>query len=163
MTGDALLDEIRENQARLHINSFDMTLGHLIDLYDEQRFIIPKEYQSCMSWSVTEQTSFIEHLLLGFPVKPIFVVENNQHQWELIDGVQRILTLFSLFGRLTHMPERNKLTLVSGQFIQKLNGININNMPYFIKQQLRERPCHVNSIRWDSDIEFLGEIFKQVY
>lgn len=155
--------EIREKQARLHINSFDMTLGRLMDLYNEQHFIIPKEYQDCISWSVTEQTCFIEHLLLGFPMRPIFVVENSQRQWELIDGVQRILTVFSLFGCLTHMPEQNGLTLVQGQFINNLVGINHSNMPSFIKQQLREKLCHVDSIRWDSDIELLGEVFKQSY
>ncbi|WP_353571045.1 DUF262 domain-containing protein [Candidatus Albibeggiatoa sp. nov. BB20] len=153
--------EIREKQTRLHINSFNMTFGRLMDLYDEQHFIIPKEYKDCMSWSTVEQTCFIEHLLLGFPTRAIFVVENSQHQWELIDGVQRILTVFSLFGRLTHMPEQNVLTLVQGQFIEHLEGINADNMPDFVKQQLREKPCHVDSIRWDSDIEFLGEVFKQ--
>jgi hypothetical protein len=155
--------EIREKQARLHISSFDMTFGRLMDLYAEQHFIIPKEYQDYMSWTAVEQTCFIEHLLLGFPTRAIFVVENNQHQWELIDGIQRILTIFSLFGRLTHMPEQNGLILTQGQFIEQLEGINGDNMPEFMKQQLSEKSCHVDSIRWDSDIEFLGEVFKQSY
>ncbi|MCV6636930.1 DUF262 domain-containing protein [Candidatus Albibeggiatoa sp. nov. NOAA] len=160
---DALEYEIREKQARLHVNSFDMTFGRLIDLYDAKHFIIPKEYQDCMSWSIVEQTCFIEHLLLGFPTRPIFVVENSQHQWELIEGVQRVLTIFSLFGRLTHMPDQNAITLIKGQFIEGLEGVNIENMPNFIEQQLKEKSCHIDTIRWDSDIEFLGEVFKQSY
>ena len=158
---NALESEIREKQTRLHISQFDMPFGRLIDLYKDQNFIIPKEYQDCISWDTTEQTCFIEHLLLGFPFRPIFVVENSQHQWELIDGVQRVLTVFSLFGCLQHMPEQNGLTLTPGQFVSNLQGINKDNMPNFIKQQLHEKPCHINSIRWDSDIEFLGEVFKQ--
>jgi len=158
---DYLEYEIWQKQARLHINSFDMTLGRLIDLYDKQQFIIPKEYQDYISWTIVEQTCFIENLLLGFPIPAIFVVENSEHQWELIEGVQRILTVFSLFGRLTHMPKQNGLILTQGQFIEQLEGIAADNMPDFIKQQLHDKPCHVDSIRWDSDIEFLGEVFKQ--
>jgi hypothetical protein len=153
--------EIREQQSRLHINNFSLTFGQLLDLYDQQRFIIPKEYQNCFSWDVAKQTIFIEHLLIGFPVRPILVVENRQQQWELIDGVQRMLTVFAFFGRLKHIPTINNLVLTKGQFIAALNGIGGNNMPIFVAEQIRSKTLSVNSIRWDSDIELLAEIFKQ--
>jgi uncharacterized protein with ParB-like and HNH nuclease domain len=40
----------------------------------------------------------VESILIGIPVPPVFVYENEDGTWELIDGLQRISTLLSLWG-----------------------------------------------------------------
>lgn len=49
-----------------------------------------------------------ESILLGIPVPPIFLFETDSGSWELIDGLQRISTMFEFMGIL---KEPNSMTL----------------------------------------------------
>ena len=42
----------------------------------------------------------IESVLLGIPIPPIFVAEDENGVWELVDGLQRVSTIISFFGDL---------------------------------------------------------------
>lgn len=46
------------------------------------------------------KTRFIESILLGIPIPPIFVAEDKEGKWELVDGLQRLSTVLSFFGLL---------------------------------------------------------------
>ena len=38
--------------------------------------------------------------LIGIPIPPVFVYENEDGTWELIDGLQRISTVLEFMGTL---------------------------------------------------------------
>jgi hypothetical protein len=77
-----------------------MSIGELINLYRDDELIINPEYQRLFRWNQTAKTRFIESLLLGIPIPPIFVFQDEFGIWELIDGLQRLSTVFQFIGIL---------------------------------------------------------------
>ena len=55
------------------------------------------DFQRNMVWKPKQQARFIESVLLNFPLPPLYVNENIEGKWEVIDGRQRTTTLFDLW------------------------------------------------------------------
>ena len=92
--------EISEERNRLSSDRMDISFGELINLYKNNELIIKPEYQRLFRWNNKQKTALIESILLGIPIPPIFVAEDNNGVWELVDGLQRVSTFISFFGEL---------------------------------------------------------------
>lgn len=96
----ALDDEIQAARTEIAADGYDMSVGELVNLYRDREIIINPEFQRLFRWDSTRKTRFIESLLIGIPIPPIFVFQNEQGIWELIDGLQRISTILEFVGNL---------------------------------------------------------------
>ncbi|WP_410971654.1 DUF262 domain-containing protein, partial [Salmonella sp. SAL4437] len=79
-------------------DSFDMSVGELSRIYERNEVIINPNYQRLFRWDESQKTRFIESLLLGIPIPPIFVFTDESGRWEVIDGLQRLSTIFEFSG-----------------------------------------------------------------
>jgi hypothetical protein len=100
------LIEKRVNESR--VSSSDVSFNELLDMYANKELVITPEFQRTFRWTLIQQSRFIESLILELPIPPIFVVEIEDGQYELVDGLQRISTWLHFRGKL---PER----FLSGQ------------------------------------------------
>lgn len=81
-------------------------------------------FQRLFRWDDERKTRFIESIILGIPFPPIFVFQNELGVWELIDGVQRLSTLFQLTGDLKgeRAEQLGRLVLNGTEFLPSLDG-----------------------------------------
>lgn len=96
-----LESEINDERDRLSTDRMDISFGELINLYKNKELIINPDYQRMFRWDIKKQTALIESLLLSIPVPPIFVAEDDNGIWELVDGLQRVSTFLGFFGELS--------------------------------------------------------------
>ncbi|AIE75956.1 MULTISPECIES: DUF262 domain-containing protein [unclassified Synechocystis] len=97
----ALLEKaVSDERKRLSSDRLDISFGELINLYKNDELIIRPEYQRLFRWSEVQKTALIESILLSIPIPPIFVAEDKNGVWELVDGLQRVSTFISFFGEL---------------------------------------------------------------
>lgn len=97
----ALLEKaVSDERKRLSSDRLDISFGELINLYKNGELIIRPEYQRLFRWSEAQKTALIESILLSIPIPPIFVAEDKNGVWELVDGLQRVSTFISFFGEL---------------------------------------------------------------
>lgn len=99
-------------------------------------------------------------MILGIPVPPIFVVEEN-NKWELIDGMQRVCTILSFFGKLED-DEKNNLVLTGGSILTELDGFTVDTLPLYFKLLLKRTVCRIEIIRCDSD-HMRHELFHRLH
>lgn len=158
---DILSEEITKRRKEMKPDRADMTFGEIINMYIDNEIIIFPEFQRAFRWDELRQSRFIESLLLGIPIPPIFVAETTDGKWELVDGLQRLSTVLSFFGVL-EVEEKNNLTLKSGSLVKELEGFNINNLPQKYKLALKRSVCRVEIIRYDSNIEMRYELFNRL-
>ena len=71
----------------------DLSFRELIAMYKEDELIKP-ELQRKYVWDKTEASRFIDSLLLGLPVPSIFLATQNDETKLIVDGYQRIMTVF---------------------------------------------------------------------
>ena len=109
--------EVEKTKNSLSTDRLDMSFGEIMSMYEREEIIIDPAFQRLFRWSNEQQTRFIESLVLGIPIPPIFVAETREGKWELVDGLQRISTVLSFFGLLKTTPDKNKWTLSEGKLV----------------------------------------------
>ena len=62
-------------------------------------------YQRTFRWDISQQSALIESILLNIPIPPIYVYQNERGKWNLIDGQQRLSTIFKFMGILKQTHE----------------------------------------------------------
>ena len=88
------LSEIIDEKIReVRVRELDISFGELISLHEGKELIISPDYQRLFRWTEQQQSRLIESILVGLPIPPIFVVENQNGVLELVDGLQRISTV----------------------------------------------------------------------
>lgn len=95
-----LLNEVQVARKKVVADGYDMSLGELINLYRDDELRIDPVFQRLFRWDDERKTRFLESILLGIPFPPIFVYQDENGVWELIDGLQRLSTIFQLTGDL---------------------------------------------------------------
>ena len=92
--------QISDERQHIAADRMDISIGELVNMYEQQELIIHPEYQRLFRWTDTQKTALIESILLGIPIPPIFVAEDENGVWEVVDGLQRLSTIVSFFGKL---------------------------------------------------------------
>lgn len=90
---DALRKDIRTDR-------YSMSIGEWINLYSSGELDIHPEFQRFYRWTDEQKSKLIESLLLGIPIPQIFVSQREDGTWDVIDGLQRLSTIFQLIGIL---------------------------------------------------------------
>lgn len=96
----SLEEEIQKSAKEIFTDGYEMSIGELMSLYKNEELIINPEFQRYFRWSISQKTKFIESILLGIPIPPIFVFQTKDGIWELVDGLQRLSTIFEFAGML---------------------------------------------------------------
>ena len=147
---ELLTSQITDMRNTLSTDRLDMSYGELISLYQRGELLINPDFQRLFRWDVSKRTRFIESLLLGIPIPPIFVAEDNDGIWELVDGLQRISTILSFFGFLKDDDNKNNWIMEPGNLVPSLEGYTGKTLPIKYKRNLERTYCRVEIIKWDS-------------
>lgn len=86
-------NQVKENRKKFRVDHFDMVISDYVQRIDKGVLILDPPYQRLFRWSNEMQSQLIESILIGIPLPPIFVFQNGDTKWEVIDGVQRTTTL----------------------------------------------------------------------
>ena len=97
---NTLQKEIDLMAKAIKTDNYPMSIGELSNLYQEGDLKINPIYQRIFRWDITQQSALIESILLNIPIPPIYVYQNEKGKWNLIDGQQRLSTIFKFMGIL---------------------------------------------------------------
>jgi len=98
--------EIKAARKTIVTDGYDMSVGEVMNLYRDFELKIDPVFQRLFRWDDIRKSRFIESLLLGIPIPPIFVYQNKEGVWELIDGLQRLSTILEFAGQLRASDDR---------------------------------------------------------
>jgi hypothetical protein len=126
-----LESEIENSALSLATDSYDMSVGEIINIYRDGDLIVSPEFQRLFRWSDYQKSHLIESLLIGVPLPSIFVFELDDRKWELIDGLQRISTILEFVGILRDAD--GKLyppSMAEGtRYLPALDGVSWDGIP----------------------------------
>ena len=120
----SLHEEINARRAEIRSDGYPMSIGELISLYRDDELDIHPEFQRFYRWSDEQKSRLIESLLLGIPIPSIFVSQRGDGVWDVIDGLQRLSTIFQFVGRLKDDAGDlvEVLTLKKTKYLPSLEG-----------------------------------------
>ena len=93
----------------------DLSFRELIMMYNENELIKP-ELQRNYVWDKKEASRFIESILLGLPVPSVFFAKLKNNKYLIIDGFQRILTIYGYVNG-TFMGDGKVFKLSNSEYI----------------------------------------------
>lgn len=166
----AIRKEIQSQRRKVDFDNYDITIDELIRRVERGRIEIAPSYQRQFRWNVERQSALIESLLLGIPVPSLFMATNSNDddglQWEIVDGLQRTLSLVSFAGtdsqraaaRLVEEPFRLK----DLQKLKQLNGLCFQELPLDIRDLLLDRPVRITVLNDKSDKQVRFDLFERL-
>ena len=80
-----------KSKRKLYVDKVDKSTSDLYRMIIEGELILQPEYQRNFVWTTKTMSKFIESLLLSIPIPTIFLAENKDDTYEVIDGQQRLI------------------------------------------------------------------------
>lgn len=121
---NALQTELDARRQEIKTDAYPMSIGEIANLYIEGDLDTHPEFQRFFRWSETQRSKWIESILLGIPLPSIFVSQREDGVWDVVDGMQRLSTIFQLMGILK--DEEGKLVaplvLTRTKYLPALEG-----------------------------------------
>jgi hypothetical protein len=107
-------DSLSSGQMKYEISTYpaDFTLEVLCSKWKKGDIVIP-DFQRKFVWNVNQSSKLIESFMLGLPVPPIFLYIDKTSNNLVIDGQQRLKSIFYFFGEsgVKNPDEREKKLL----------------------------------------------------
>ena len=163
---ETLILQIEEQRNQLSTDRLDLSFGEIISMYERDEIIIRPAFQRYFRWNDEQKTRFIESILLGIPIPPIFVAEDGSGVWELVDGLQRLSTVLSFFGVLRDSNEgigkKNNWSLEQGERVTALENFTYATIPNQFRLNIKRATCRVEILRWNSNYDMRFELFNRL-
>ncbi|WP_252393173.1 GmrSD restriction endonuclease domain-containing protein, partial [Escherichia coli] len=131
------------NDDLYNINSWgaDLSFRELITMYDEGELQKP-ELQRNYVWDKVEASRFIDSLLLGLPVPSIFLANTSDENKLIIDGFQRIMTVYDYVTGIWSKDSRVFKLSDSRKINAKWRGKAFNELTVSEKKKIRSTTIH---------------------
>lgn len=170
--------EITAAQRNVRTDAYQMSIGELVNMYDNGEITIAPEFQRLFRWEIGQKSKLIESILLGIPIPSIFVFELGDGEWELIDGLQRLSTILEFMGKLKdenggmrpplileatkYLPSLHNVVWERSQAIKYVN--NKDQIPLDRAQQLavRRSRISVEILKRPSDNKTKYDLFQRL-
>jgi len=106
MSDDTILEQNLDRARKdVKTESYPMSIGEIISLYENDEIILRPEYQRYFRWTLEQKSKLIESVLIGLPLPTFFMAQDDDGRWEVVDGMQRLSTIFDFINIL---KEQNK-------------------------------------------------------
>ena len=176
------------NQISIQQYKTDMGFKALVEGVHENLFVIP-EYQRKYRWSKEQVEELAISLIRDFPIPPIYTFRNEAGQLEILDGQQRVMSLYFYFRgkffksskesvfdysdlnvyeekNFEEILEEKYHNIVPTQFFMTLNGekydISYDTLPITLKRKVDYRTISVIEIKI-SEVEKRDVILHKIF
>lgn len=139
----------------LHATDGRLSVREFWSRYVNGQVIVEPDFQRHYVWDPTRASRYVESLLLRLPTPPVFVSEDEEGRWTVIDGHQRLETLFRFMRPLLsgtvsgdhlngHLARLSPLSLTQLEILDDLNGRGVTALSREDRQRL-----------WDAEVGYV--------
>ena len=167
----SLQSEIQQKKKEIFTDGYPMSIGELIALYKEGELDIHPEFQRFFRWSSLQKSKLIESILLGIPLPSIFVSQRGDGVWDVVDGLQRLSTIFEFFGILKDeegesmqasvLSKTEYLPSLEGKYWEK-EGDAKNSFDSSLRLSFKREKIDIKIVKKESDDSIKYELFQRL-
>jgi len=152
-------DEIPVRDRKLATQSYDLVVESLIkQIGGGTIFLRPlserPDFQRRYVWNDKLASRLIESILLNVPIPPCYLSQNDNFELDVIDGQQR---LFSIYRFLD-----NQFPLIDLEILTELNGLRFHEISSRLQRQLQTHTLRCVLITNESHPEIKFDVFQRL-
>ena len=106
-------------------------------------------------WDRTRQSRLIESLLLRIPIPVFYMAADNEDNWQVVDGLQRLDTLKSFLITKT-------LSLQGLQYLKDFQGCSYNSLPRPMQRRIDETQLYCHVVQPGTPPEVMFNVFNRI-
>lgn len=146
-------------------DNYDLSVRELMAMFSEGNLYIPPEYQRQFIWDDDRQSMLVESIFLGIPIPNIFFATNPDASWEVVDGVQRLCSLFRFIGdkKVLEIIDRESPLKIRGlEKLNLLNGKQFDEIDKTLQLSFQTRPVRITVLNDKSDENVRFDLFERL-
>lgn len=160
-----ILDKARQN---VKTDSYPMSLGELASMYENGEIVLRPEYQRYFRWEPEQKSKLVESILIGLPLPSIFLAQDENGNWEVVDGMQRLSTIFDFMGILK--PETTKSEYYKSFkkltdelfYLSEFEGKKWSDFTRRIQLDFKRTKVQLTILLRETDLEAKFELFQRL-
>ncbi len=166
-----LIEQINKKRRDIKTDGYPMAISEWVSMYEQGELDIHPEFQRIYRWSDSQKTGLIESILLGIPVPPIFVSQRKDGVWDVVDGLQRLSTIFQFLGILKDHNNKNvsALILEKTKYLPALGDIQWeaekspkNSLPKELQLTFKRSKVSASIVLKESDESAKYDLFQRL-
>lgn len=161
-----LENQLKNERNKVDVATVSFSVREIVRMFEEGEMSIAPSYQRKYRWKDDTASKFIESVFLGLPIPPIFVATNDDFQWEVVDGVQRISTLIRFLAdnedTLRKIGKETPLKLDDLSTLSQLNGTYFSAMEVSTQRYFNRQALQVISLTDKSDKDVRFDLFNRL-
>jgi hypothetical protein len=144
-----------KKKSNLFSHALDFSLSSLVSLVQRHELDLDPEYARRYRWDVTRKSRLIESFLLEVPVPPIFLAENTDGRYSIIDGKQRVSSIVDFVS--------NRFPLTDLEVLPEANGLTFEGLdPAMARSLLSRSTLRAVIIAQSSDPDMKYAVFARL-
>jgi hypothetical protein len=166
-----LASQIDARRKEIKTDGYPMSIGEWMAMYERNELDIHPEFQRFFRWSESQKSSLIESILLGIPLPPVFVSQRSDGVWDVVDGLQRLSTIFQFAGILKDEAGAvvEPLVLQATEYLPKLDGVKWgqekpgkDDLPSDLRLLIKRSKISASIILKESDESAKYDLFQRL-
>ncbi len=135
----------------------DFSIYELFRRYDKRKLILDVGFQRREVWKMKQKCELVESVLMGLPLPVIYLKQQEDSSYVVVDGKQRLSALFSYMRGEFALKGLKILTFLNGKKFDDLTG----NLSIY-QSQLEDYQIYSHVILQPTPDEILFDIFDRV-
>ena len=153
-------DKASLGRASLQISKMDFTVNSIIDKINRGKVNLRPSYQREYVWTTRTASRLVESLLLNVPIPTMFFHETERGNMEVVDGKQRLTSIWAFM--MEEFPDGTPFKLTGLEVYEELNGKTFSDLTETQQETIKDYPLNVHTISRQSQPDFVFEVFERL-
>jgi hypothetical protein len=152
--------DLTGDERRLVTQPYDLSVSSLVEDIDAGRLLLRMEYQRSYVWDDAKASRLIESLLLNVPIPVCYFAENEDGTLEVVDGQQRLQSIWRFIS--PKAPAEERLTLRGTTVLSELNDAPFERLSNRDQRRIQNRTIRCIVITEDSHADIKFDVFERL-
>jgi len=135
-TDDEINIKYKKGEIRIVTEQARYPVKSIKGMIDEDDYKLNPEYQRRKRWDDVKKSRLMESFIMNVPLPPIFLYEYEYAKFEVMDGLQRLTSIYDFYS--------GKFALKGLEYWKELNGKKYNELPSEVRRGIDRR--YISSI-----------------
>ena len=138
----------------LDVREIPFTISTLLQKIKRGQLILTPAFQRRQVWKITQQSQFIEAILLNYPLPPLFLNQDREGRYLIIDGLQRTSTLRNFL--------EDRFALQGLERLHGINGKRWSGLSSDLHSRIEDRTLNCYVLKPSVPLPVINDIFARI-